>query len=74
MNHSEEGGSNSEKEVSNENKDIFIASFPGYCTPPAIVSSYAGNSKTNTFERHSPRKYWLKPPILKTRGFTTAFS
>jgi hypothetical protein len=50
--------------------------------PPAAIAVFANrrsggnadNSKTNTLERHSPRKYWLKPPILKNRGFTTAFS
>jgi hypothetical protein len=57
---------------------------PGWARlgPPAVLAvlascrsgGNAGNSKTNTLERHSPRKYWLKPPILKTRGFTTAFS
>jgi hypothetical protein len=54
----------------------------GRLGPPAVLAVLAscrsggnvGNSKTNTLEPHSPRKYWLKPPIFKTRGFTTAFS
>ena len=54
----------------------------GKVGPPAVIAvlascrsgGNAGNSKTNTLERHSPRKYWLKPPIFKNRGFTTAFS
>jgi len=36
---SEEGGSNSEKEVSNENKDVFIASSPGYCGTGALAAA-----------------------------------
>src|SRR5207245_8568556 len=27
-----------------------------------------------TLDRASPRKYWLKPPILKIRGFATSSS
>ena len=54
----------------------------GRVGPPAVIAVLAscrcggqpGNSKTNTLEHHSPRKYWLKPPISKIRGFTTAFS
>jgi hypothetical protein len=54
----------------------------GKVGPPAVIAvlascrsgGNAGNSKTNTLEHHSPRKYWLKPPISKIRGFTTPFS
>jgi len=54
----------------------------GKVGPPAVIvvlascrtGGNAGNSKTNTLEHHSPRKYWLKPPISKIRGFTTPFS
>jgi hypothetical protein len=54
----------------------------GRVGPPAVIAvlascrsgGNAGNSKTNTLGHHSPRKYWLKPPISKIRGFTTAFS
>ena len=30
---------------------------------------YAENSKINALGHHSPREYWLKPPISKIRGF-----
>jgi hypothetical protein len=54
----------------------------GRVGPPAVIAvlascrsgGNAGNSKINSLGHHSPRKYWLKPPILKNRGFTTAFS
>jgi hypothetical protein len=29
---------------------------------------------TNALDHTSLRKYWLKPPIFKTRGFATPFS
>ena len=50
--------------------------------PPPVIAvlascrngGQAGNSKPSTLQHHSPREYWLKPPIFKIRGFTTAFS
>ncbi len=49
----------------------------GRVGPPAVIAvlascrsgGNAGNSKINTLGHHSPRKYWLKPPISKIRGF-----
>ena len=54
----------------------------GRVGPPAVIAALAscrsggnaGKSKTNTLGHHSPRKYWLKPPISKIQGFATAFS
>jgi hypothetical protein len=49
----------------------------GRVGPPAVIAvlascrsgGNAGNSKINTLGHHSPREYWLKPPISKIRGF-----
>jgi len=41
----------------------------GELAGPAVTP---GNSKTNTLGHHSPRKYWLKPPISKIRGFNNS--
>ena len=49
----------------------------GRVGPPAVIAvlascrsgDNAGNSKINTLGHHSPREYWLKPPISKIRGF-----
>ena len=41
------------------------------------ASAQAGNPNqrpSSTLQREKARKYWLKPPILKNRGFTTPFS
>src|SRR5580658_298642 len=48
INHSEEGGSNSEKEVSNENKDVFIASSPGYRGTGALAAADEAETKAHT--------------------------
>ena len=49
----------------------------GRVGPPAVITilarcrsgGNAGNSKINTLGHHSPREYWLKPPISKIREF-----
>src|SRR4029077_16662572 len=62
INHSEEGGSNSEKEVSNENKDVFIASSPGYCGTRCICGWWGGRYEGSQRNKISARPALVDAP------------
>jgi|HubBroStandDraft_6_1064221.scaffolds.fasta_scaffold29806_7 hypothetical protein len=53
-------------DVYREEKDQLVSVFSkegDLIVSMAPLSGNAGNSKINTLGHHSPREYWLKPPI-----------